>query len=51
MNKEELLKLPMIVCTECGWEIVRSDVWVEPICDDCAMNMTIKHDKEQGILK
>lgn len=50
MNKQELLSQPMVVCTSCGWEIMRSAVWVEPICDDCAMNMQITHNKEQGII-
>ncbi len=49
MNKEELLKQPMVVCTHCGWEIARSDVWLEPVCDDCAMDKMIQHNKEQGI--
>lgn len=38
----------MIVCKNCGWEI-KGAVWGEPICDDCAMDMMMKHDKEQGI--
>lgn len=49
MNKEELLKQPMVVCTFCGWEIARSAVWIEPVCDDCAMDKMIQHNREQGI--
>jgi len=49
MNMEEMLKQPMIICKGCGWEMERSSVWIEPICDDCAMDGTIEHNKEQGI--
>jgi predicted Zn-ribbon and HTH transcriptional regulator len=49
MNKKELLAQPMVICKDCGWEIARSAVWIEPICDDCAMDGTIQHNKEQGI--
>jgi hypothetical protein len=33
MNMRELLKLPMVICKGCGWEIGRG--LIEPICDDC----------------
>lgn len=49
MNKEELLTQPMVVCKSCGWEIMRSSVWFEPICDDCAMDSQIQHNYEQEI--
>jgi predicted RNA-binding Zn-ribbon protein involved in translation (DUF1610 family) len=49
MTKEDLLKQPMVVCTHCGWEIARSAVWIEPVCDDCAMDKMIQHNREQGI--
>lgn len=48
MNKEELLTQSMVVCKSCGWEIARSSVWFEPVCDDCAMNSQIQHNYEQG---
>lgn len=38
----------MIICTYCGWEI-KGSVWIEPVCDDCAMDKMIQHNKEQGI--
>lgn len=47
MNKEELLKLPMIVCNNCGWEIGRAQIWNEPICDDCAMDKDIEQQRER----
>ena len=49
MNKQEMLKQPMVVCTHCGWEIARSAVWIEPFCDDCAMDKMIEHNREQGL--
>lgn len=49
MNKEELLTQTMIVCESCGWEIMRSLVSFEPICDDCGMDSQIQHNYEQGI--
>jgi hypothetical protein len=35
MNKEQLLRQPMVVCKFCGWEIMQSAVWIKPICEDC----------------
>jgi hypothetical protein len=49
MTKEELLALTMIVCESCGWEIMRSAISFDPICDDCAMYSQIQHNYEQGI--
>jgi hypothetical protein len=49
MNKENMLKQKMIICTHCGWEIARSDVWLEPICDDCAMDKMIEREKENAL--
>jgi predicted Zn-ribbon and HTH transcriptional regulator len=49
MNKEELLTQPMIVCKSCGWEIMRSAISFDPICDDCAMDSQIQHNYEQEI--
>jgi lipopolysaccharide biosynthesis regulator YciM len=46
MNKEELLNLPMVVCAECGWEIIRS-IWNAPMCDDCAMNKDMEQQLER----
>jgi len=53
MDKEELLKLPMVTCQYCGWEIGRGH-WHntfngKPICDDCVMDMVIQHNKDEGI--
>jgi predicted Zn-ribbon and HTH transcriptional regulator len=39
MNKQELLEQPMVICKSCGWEIMRSAVWIKPICDDCQGNI------------
>jgi len=46
----------MIICTECGWEIQTAQWWNiaktyegKDVCDDCAMDIQMKHDKEQGI--
>ena len=47
MNKEQLLKQPMVVCKSCGWEIARSAVWIKPICDDCALDMDIEQQRER----
>lgn len=47
MNKAELLNQPMVVCTSCGWEIMRSSVWIEPICDDCGMDKDIEQEIER----
>jgi hypothetical protein len=33
VNIKELLKLPMVICKSCGWEIGRGQI--EPMCDDC----------------
>lgn len=33
MSMQNLLKLPMVICKGCGWEIGRG--LIEPICDDC----------------
>jgi predicted Zn-ribbon and HTH transcriptional regulator len=49
MNKEELLSQPMIVCKSCGWEIMRSAISFDPICDDCAMDSQIQYNYEQEI--
>jgi hypothetical protein len=54
MDKEELLKLPMVTCQYCGWEIGRG-YWHntfngKPICDDCVMDMVIQHNKDEGIV-
>jgi hypothetical protein len=51
MNKEELLKLPMIICKSCGWEIGRGGIWHDPICDDCALDMDIKQLQEREGVK
>ena len=40
MNKQELLNLPMVICKGCGWEIGRGQI--EPICDDCEMNLSLQ---------
>ncbi len=47
MNKEEMLKQKMIICTNCGWEIARSNVWISPICDDCAMDKDLEQQRER----
>jgi len=39
MNVEELLKLPMVICKGCGWEIGQFLEYIEPICDDCQGNI------------
>lgn len=40
----------MIICKSCGWEINSSDFWAENICDDCALDSVIQHNKEQRII-
>jgi len=47
MNKEQLLNQPMVVCISCGWEIMRSSVWIAPYCDDCAMDMDMEQQLER----
>ena len=39
----------MIVCKSCGWEIKKA-MWGEFMCDDCAIDTQIQHNKEQGIV-
>lgn len=47
MNKEEMLKQKMIVCNYCGWEIARSNVWINPVCDDCSIDIAVEREKEK----
>jgi hypothetical protein len=41
------------ICQYCGWEIPNAD-WEntfnsKPICDDCALDMVMQHNKDEGI--
>jgi hypothetical protein len=38
----------MIICKNCGWEI-KNTMWSASICDDCAVDSIMEHNKEQGI--
>jgi NMD protein affecting ribosome stability and mRNA decay len=38
----------MIICKNCGWAIQNAQ-WNDSICDDCAVDIQIQHNKRQGI--
>lgn len=38
----------MIICKNCGWEI-KNTMWSASICDDCAVDSIMEHNKEQEI--